>query len=297
MPASSRLTDLFGSGSSLRRQLPLLPAGVESDGWQQIWANGMWGGHLTATTDAALTRVRVDLYWPGIRHANVYRVHPDGEEVLVRGGDPALVLDAWARWDYEAPLDSAVYYKAVSDEREDLEVTTAPVTLSSATEAWLKHPTRPSLNRVVTIRALDNRGRVARKAALRPPLRKHPLFVHGKTSGHIGQVVFQTDGVSELDALNEFLDDGGELLLQLPSAWGGHHWYISVDRSSEQRLEPMLGSLLVEHVGIQFEVTDRPDGEAEAGPDDSYEDLADLYPTYNHQAASGLSYIELSMQD
>lgn len=293
MPASSRLLDLFGIGSPLRRTVPYLPESVPEAGWREIWANGMWGGYLTATADAA--RVRVDLYWPGIRKARIYRVHADGTEYLVRGGDPATMCTAWARWDYEIPHDQAIYYRAESDEREGSHVVTAPVTVSSSTQAWLKHPTKPGLNRIITIRSLNQRQRTNRRGVLRPPLRKYPIVVHGVTTAHVGSLVLQTDGTAELDAINEIFDDGSDLLLVLPTVWGGHHWYISVTNSGEDRLEPMLGTLLMEHVGLAFEVVDRPPGAAEGGEDNTYADLGEAYQTYNQLAPAHSSYLELSM--
>lgn len=292
MPASSLLGDLT-VGSSLRRDVPLLPDSVSAASWQEIWANGMWGGHLTAAADAA--RSRVDLYWPGIREARIWRVHADGSEYLVRGGDPATMCTGWARWDHEVPHDQPIYYRAESDERPGLQVATAPVTVGSQTEAWLKHPTKPNLNRVVTIRAFNQRQRGNRRGVLRPPLRKFPIVVHGVSTAHIGQLVLRAGGTAELDALNEIFDDGADLLLVLPTVWGGHHWYISVAATGEDRLQPQLGSLLVENVGLSFEVTGRPPGTAEGGPGNTYTDLGDAYQTYNQVGAAYTSYLELSM--
>lgn len=252
----------------------------------------MWGGHLTATGDAA--RVRVDLYWPDIRRAYVYRVHEDGAQYLVRGGDPATMCTGWARYDYEVPHDQPVYYRAVSDERDGIEVVTPPVTVSSSTQAWLKHPAKPDLNRIITIRSLDQRQRAARRGVLRPPLRRYPIVVHGVTSAHVGSLTLQTEDADELAALNEIFDDGSDLLLVLPSDWGGHYWYISVSATGESRLEPMLGDLLMEHIGLSFEVVDRPAGTARGG-ESSYADIGDQYQTYNQLPATYSTYLDLSM--
>ncbi|MEV4417034.1 hypothetical protein [Catellatospora sp. NPDC049609] len=295
MPASSRLADLFGVGSPLRRTAGLLPGLHPSDGWPAIAANGLWGGHLAATPDPAGSRVRVDLYWPGIREATVVRVHPDGSTHQVRGGDPALVCTGWARWDYEAPLDVEVTYQATSPERDGSTAVSDAVTLASGTEAWLKHPTRPSLNLLLTIRSLGPRQRQARRGVLVAPLRPDPIVVHGAFGAPSGLVTVETDGDADLAAIDAILADGSDLLLQLPPEWGSHQWYVSVDRRGADRLEPLLPTLLVEHVSLAFDVTARPDGEAEGGDDHTYQVLADAYGSYNGVRAGETSYLEMSM--
>ena len=295
MPASSRLTACFGTGSSLRRRVPLVADGFESPGWQQIWENGMWGGYLTAAADATLSRVRVDLYWPGVRSATIERVHANGDVFAVRGGDPATMAVGWARYDYEAPLDQQVYYRATSTERAGSEVVTAPLTLDSLTEAWLKHPGKPYLNQLITIRALGPRQRPARRSALHPPLRKYPIFVHGARQAEAGQIVLQVSTLDELAALNELLDDGSDLLLQTPSVWGGHQWYVSIGAPAANRLEPILGTLHIEHIPMDFDVTDRPPGEEAGGVDETYAALGDAYTSYNQVPAAYASYLDLSM--
>lgn len=295
MPASSRLPDLLGAGSPLRARVPLTAATVDDGGWQDIWANGMYGGYLSAAADPAGARVRVDLYWPGVRTATVTRVHPDGTTYDVRGGDPATMCTAWARYDYEPPLDVAVTYQATSTERPGLTVTTGPVTVASATEAWLKHPTKPYLNRQITLGSLDRRQRQSRAGVLRPPLRKFPITTHGVMSAEVGSLSVETAGTAELDAINTLLDDDADLLLALPAVWGGHHWYVTVRTATAERLEPKLGELLLEDMPLAFEVVDRPPGEAAGGAGNSYDDLGQAYQTYNQAAAAHESYLELSM--
>lgn len=294
MPASSRLPDLFGIGSPLRR-VPLTPTDEPATGWQEMWANGMWGGYLTAVTDAANARVRVDLYWPDIRQATIERVYPDGTSYEVRGGDPATMCTAWARWDYEAPLDVEVYYRATSAERDGLTVTTAPLTLASNGIAWLKHPNRPDLNIQIDLRAIGQRDRRPRRAMLHPPERKHPITVYGARQAESGQIVIQVDNTDELAALNAILDDGGDLLLQTPSTWGDFNWYISVVTPSANRLDPMVYDVHVEQIPTIFDVTGRPPGEATGSDGSQYGDLGEDWNTYLQMAASATTYIELSM--
>lgn len=295
MPSSSRLPELFGVSSPLRRNRGLLPDDSGVDGWPAILANGLGGGHLAAEADPTYARVRVDLYWPRIRWATVERVHPDGSTYEVRGGDPARMCTAWARWDYECPPDVEVYYRATSDRRDGLVAESGPVTLDSQTEAWLKHPAKPWLNRMITIRSWNTRQRQARRGVLTPPLRKFPIVVHGARGAESGQLVLQTADTDELDAINEVLDDGADLMLQLPASWGGQSWYVAVSSAGFDRLEPMLPTLHIEHVGIAFDRVDRPEGAADGGHDHMYELLPETYDTYNQVRAAHSTYLDLSM--
>lgn len=295
MPASSRLQDLLGHSSALRDPEALLPGHAGLAGWPTVLANGLGGGYLTAAADTTLARVRVDLYWPGIRRATIERIHADGTAVEVRGGDPARMLTAWARWDYEAPLDQEIYYRATSTDAPGATVTTAPLTLASNELAWLTHPTNPYLNRSWTIRSLDPVRREPRASALRPPLRKYPLVVHGVRSAPAGQITLRIEGDDDVAALDALLDDNADLLLRLPAAWGSRCWYVAVGQSARERADPMFGELLLEAVPLPFEVVDRPPGADAGGPGNTYDDLGAAFQTYGQATSSAASYIELSM--
>lgn len=295
MPASSRLRDLLGYSSPLRQSRALLPGPEGMAGWPDRLANGLWGGWLNAEVDSANARIRLDLAWPETIPATITRIHADGTTYEVRGGDPATVCGWWARWDYEAPLDQPVTYQATSAEREGAVATTAPVTLASLDRDWLKHPTKPHLNRRVSIRTYDGRNRKSRSAAIRPPLAKYPIIVHGNRQAPAGQLVIQTDGTAaDLAAIDELLDDNADLMLQRPAVRGGESWYVAIDTTGMDRVDPGHPTVLIERLPLPYEVVDRPSGEAEGGPADRYSEIATQ--TYNQVAAGYPTYVDLSMR-
>lgn len=295
MPAASSIRVLMGAGSPLRSNRGLLPVGSRAH--SDRTANGMFGGRITATVDADNARTQVELYWPGIRIAQVVRVHADGTTYPVRDGEPATVLHAWAGWDWEAPLDQPVTYQATAIEKTGALCESAPVTVPSNDRDWLKHPTRPALNRRVSVYDFDPGSRPARSARLRPPLAKYPITVFGNRQANVGQIVLQTDGTTgELDALNALLDDNADLLIQRPAARGGQSWWISVDTSAHARLDGRHPTLLIERPALPFEQADRAPGDAEGVLGGQMGDLTDDFATINQLNAAYPTFLDLSMR-
>ncbi len=294
MPTSSRFRELFGRGP-LRGDVRNLLPGRPADGFGPLMENGLFGGHLSAAADAANARVRVDLSWPSVQVATVQRVHADGSVHPVRDGNPALVMSQWARWDYEAPFGQPVTYQATSTQATGALATTAAVTLDVDRD-WLTCPTRPALNRPITIREFGARDRDITRGVLRPPDRESAIFVYGRRHKPAGLIVLQTDGtMADLESLIALLDAATDLMIRRPAVRGGQAWWISPDKTSEARLDPGHPTLLIERLPLPFEVVDAPAGEASGGNGDSYAAIAAVYPTYEHHKASGLTYLELSM--
>lgn len=294
MPASSRLADLFGIGSPLRAAVPLMPSSVEDDGWQQIWANGMWGGYLTAAADVTYARMRVDLYWPGVRGAVVERIHADGSAYLVRGGDPATMCTGWARWDYECPLDQAVYYRATSTERAGSVVTTALITLGSQDRFWFKNIARPYLNIAVRVKDRGNRTLEDRRGILRPPLRPDPIVVNQIRQLDAGTIAMYCADQATETAIRALLADGDPVLLQYPGNAGGESLYLSIGPVAADPISRITVDLQ-RTIGLPFDQIGRPPGAAAGDPDSQYADLGESYSTYNQAAAAASSYLDLSM--
>lgn len=293
MPTSSRLRELLGP--ALRGRVPVALDDT-AQAWQPIWANAMFGGRVTAAAEPARARVRVDVYWPDLVGVLVERIHADGTVYPVRGGEPATVLTAWARWDYECPLDQPVTYRITAPGRPGALATSAPVTLDSLGRDWLKHPAQPGLNRQVSVRLYADRSRQSRSAKIRPPLARYPITVHGVRQAPAGDIVLQTDGTTaDMDTLQALLDDNADLLLQRPAVRGGESWWIAVDTTGAARMDPNHGELLIERVTLPYEVADRQAGDADGDVDDRYDAVTGSYPTYGHVKASRLSYLDLSM--
>lgn len=294
MPASSRLTDLFGISSPLRRTPLLLPGPAGLDGWPTIGLNGIGGGYLTAVADPDYGRIRVDLYWPGIRSATIVRVHADGSAYPVRGGDPATMATGWARYDYEAPLDQAVTYQATSVERAGAVTTTGPVTCPSGGRFWLKNLARPALNLRVTVKERGSRKLPDRRGIARPPSRPDPIIVHqirGQDEGWIS--LYAPDQAAET-ALRTLLADGSPVLLQYPGAAGGESLYLSIGQVGPEPLSRQVTDPK-RALTLEFDSMTRPPGSAAGDPDAAYALIPTAYQTYNQLAAGETTYLELSM--
>lgn len=292
MPLSGRGRDMLaGQLLAARAMLPGAPAGP-----RLLVENLLFGATLTATADPAMARVRVELYWPQVTAADVVRVDPDGTESPVRGGDPALVCTGWGRWDYEAPLDVAVFYRVRSVQAAGAVWESAPATVDSAGRAWLKHPLRPQLNRIVHIRTMGPRDLPARRGVFRPLDRTDPIVVYQPRLTDAGTLTVQTDGTwADQLALRALLADGAELLLQQPGRSGGESLYISVDTAGLELLDPLDGSQLMRRVELPFDVSTRQPGEAAGGAGDNYADLAGTYHSYGAVPAGEPSYHELAL--
>lgn len=296
MPASSRIRELLGYSSPLRANTSLLPGHYGSmAGWPTLHANAQWGGYLTAVADTTYARVRVDLSWPGVRYATITRTHADGSSYQVRGGDPATMALAWARWDYECPLDQAVTYTATSIDATGATVSTDPVTLVSGNQMWLKNVARPYLNMRVTVAERGDRELPDRRGVLRPPTRPDAIYVNQIRGNDVGTIaIYCADGATET-ALRALLADGGPLLLQYPAAKGGESLWLSVGRTpitpkAKIMTDPKKSiSLAIESIG-------RPPGAALGDPDSTYAKQAAAYQTYGQLSSPADTYLDLSMK-
>ncbi|HET8684968.1 MAG TPA: hypothetical protein VFM54_24310 [Micromonosporaceae bacterium] len=295
MPASGRGHHLL-AGAGIRASAGLLPAGPAGPTWPGLLANALWGGQLTVVADPDRARTRVELYWPGVRTAQVVRVDAGGTEHPVRGGEPALVCTGWARYDHEAPLDQAVTYRATSDQATGAQCSSAPVALASQGRAWLKHPTRPHLSRVVAVREMRTRAQAARRGVARPEDRPDPVVVHQVRATSSGSVLLQTDGTwADQTALAQLLADGAPLLLQTPATRGGESLYISVDTTDVDPLDPMLGTELLRRFVLPFDTLERPPGQATGPADAQYAGVATAYHTYGAVPAGEATHLDLAM--
>jgi hypothetical protein len=296
MPGASRIRDLFGYTSPLRLDASLLPGHYGSAaGWPTWHANAQWGGYLTAVADTIYARVRVDLSWPGVRYATITRTHADGTTYQVRGGDPATMATAWARWDYECPLDQAVTYTAASIDATGATTSTDPVTLASSGQMWLKHVAKPYLNMRVTVKDRGERELPDRRGVLRPPTRPDAIFVNQIRGSDAGSIAIYCADLATETALRSLLADGGPVLLQYPATKGGESLWLSVGRSPIQPATRIMTDLM-KSVTLPFESIGRPPGAALGDPDSTYAKQATAYQTYGQQSAAADSYLELSMK-
>lgn len=133
-------------------------------------------------------------------------------------------------YDYEAPLGSAVQYRAAAIDTTTESYsgwTTASTTLNT-TSWWLKHPTIPSLRVELVfgrIRSVGGYQRDARQATFHPLGAKHAVVISDTPGPRTGQLVTRLDTVAEQDALAALFASASVVLVQAPA--GDHGW---VDR-------------------------------------------------------------------
>lgn len=295
MPGASRIRDLFGYTSSLRRAGVLLPGPAGMAGGPLIASNAAFGGYLTAVADTTYARVRVDLNWPGVRYATITRTNADGTTGEVRGGDPATMLGAWARWDYECPLDQAVTYTATSIDATGASTSTGPVTLVSGGQMWLKHVAKPWLNMKITVGDRGNRKLPDRRGFLRPPTRPDPIIVNGLRGQDVGTIAIYCTDLATEAGLRALLADGSPILLQYPATKGGESIYMS---AGEVPIDPLMRVITFPEktVTLQFDSITRPPGAAQGDPDSTYAKMAAPYATYGQLSGAADTYLELSMK-
>jgi hypothetical protein len=295
MPAASRIRQLFGQTSVLRRSASLLPGRFAYDGPHGLIANGLYGPYLTANADDSQARIRVDLYWPDVDSADVTRTDADAVTTDVRGGDPAVVCTHWARRDYEAPLDQLVFYNVSAAERPGDAYSTGTLSVSGGGRHWLKAPLNPSLNMRVTVHERGNRSLPDRRGVLRPPQRTDPIVVYQLRGQDVGDAMelYAPDQATET-AIRALLASGAPLLLQYPAQFGGESLYVSIGAAPvTPRIR--LSADRQQIIGIPFDSIGYPPGIAAANTADSYAALSTRWRTYNDMKSSGLTLLELTM--
>lgn len=254
-----------------------------------------WGPELTATVDS-YTRIRLDVYWPGVRDATITRVDADGTTSPVRNAEPLLLNTQAVVYDHEAPLDQESVYRISPADDAATYLESEPVTAASGDSCgWLKHPFKPYLNRPVELISMGPRRLPARRGVARPIDRPDPIVVYQVRSTDSGVAVIRTaDDWDDALAIREMLADGAPLLLQQPGSLGGESLYISVDDAALALLESTLGVDLSRDITIPFDVVARPPGPAGGPYGVMYDDVSAAYLTYEHVAAGEASYNDLA---
>jgi hypothetical protein len=202
---------------------------------------------LTATANDALANIELYIQFDSFLVENqvtVVRIHPDATEHIVRGGYRfatfPVTLDYFLT-DSEAPLDTAVTYRAFEDvvglDPSSNVVTGGPVTITSGGYNWLKDPGRPWANvRVdlcgelggpcadladpVSLLRLGSKGR-ASDANLIPVLdRELPADIWARRKGIVSSITFLTRTLDAIDSVYDLFTAGGPLLLQIQPLFG-----------------------------------------------------------------------------
>jgi hypothetical protein len=254
---------------------------------------------LTALTQPAYARVQLQLTFTTVTYASVWRVHTDGAVYGVRGANPVTVASTtgvgWVGYDHEAPLDQSIYYFATSSvQAPGVQATSGNVTVPSDTGslgslAWLTHPFKPALSRLVTIAAVGPRTRKGRSSVLPIIGTSTPVALTDKRLEPSGELVVSTATLAEAAAMRALLADGSVICVRCPGTWGSMWFYAAVGDATE---EPAAGHARDPAVDwhLPYTVVAEANGTSAGPVGVTYADLAATYATYTALLAGELNY-------
>lgn len=214
----------------------------------------------------------------------VGRVDNTGFTQLIRAGyDVPLVSGGTIIYDYEAPLDVAVYYVTGTayDANGNLVVAaqTPQVTVHSHGFTWLKDPGIPTRNmRLDEVEDIPEMTRAARGGLFHIIDRTHPIAVTSKREGRTGELHFATATAVQRQALITMLARGQILLLQTPGEAGFGSAYIYVGDVVESRFGVM--SEQTRKWTLPITMVDRPVGLATSPPGAVWQTVKDRFNTW-----------------
>jgi hypothetical protein len=175
----------------------------------------------------------------------VSRVQPDGTRTLVRGPSglidrQTITSDLMVIEDHEAPLNAPVYYLIEQFAPGSLtgsSRTTATVTVSltDINLAWLKDPSNPQRNCLVTVAKAPDWQRPVDQSTFVIRGRRNKVVLSGVRNGLEGDLTVFTRSDGERAALNLLLDSGNTLLWQAVPGMGVADMYVSAGQSTEAR--------------------------------------------------------------
>lgn len=183
--------------------------------------------------------------------ATVYR-HPgaltaDGENV--RGATTELLGEQAYIFDHEAPLDTAIWYSAVSD--TGLTITTGPVTVVSDGYVWLKDPGRPWADLRLDLCLTPSRAGDEGCTELTDPLAwvgfqdktravdaglfdvldsEYPADVYARRKAIVTGCHFLSRSLPAITSVYDLFTVGGPLFVQVPDVYGMDAPYGPTDR-------------------------------------------------------------------
>lgn len=208
---------------------------------------------LTATADNTHADIELLINFDAFTTSNqvtIVRIHPDGSEYIVRGGYRIVTFPTTLDYfliDTEAPLDTAVTYRAYEDvdgqDPATNTITSGSVTITSGGYNWFKDPSRPWANVRVdlcdsmttpctglgddaSLLRLGTRNR-GPDATIVPILdRELPADIWARRKGITSNIIFLTRTLAAIDDIYTLFTAGGPLLLQLQPefGWDDAYW-------------------------------------------------------------------------
>lgn len=187
---------------------------------------------LTATEQGSAGRIELDLTTddsPVVTDLLELQRSDDGGvswaplRTVDGGGVATPISGALTIWDYEAPMDIAVRYRARGLHSTGGVVGAGPwsasatATWTSATQ-WLKHPVTPALNLALVVHSYPDVGLAPRAGTFQSLGASRPIVVSDTPSGPSGTIAFWMNDSAEQAALDALVATGTPLLLQMRGA-------------------------------------------------------------------------------
>jgi hypothetical protein len=235
---------------------------------------------ITATADIPNSRVSLAVTGASGATGYIRRTNPDGTAATVRNGEPAtFTAGAWSDYDYEAPMDLAVTYQALSSDQTTVQATSSSVTLASNDKTWLKDPTVPALNFVLKVTSMGDLTRDLPTGVFFVAGRTYPVVTTGHRFAPTGDLVVYTETFAERQAMLNILSTGRVLQLSTPDGYGLGAYYVGVGAVVEHR-PTAIADNPVRHWTLPLTVTDRPAYVSSAASGNTWADVVSNYATW-----------------
>jgi hypothetical protein len=246
------------------------------------------GGTITAANDANNNRIGVTLNaFLSDAPTVIYRVHADGTEVPVRGGDVTISGGQAFVWDYEYPTNQQITY--VADDNGARRTSNA-ITITD-TRAWLRAPGLPGYDTVVQFRAVPERTFPRPITYLSPIGRRTTVPVSDvrKAPSFTLEVVCTTS--AENAAVEGLLEGAAVAYLLWPNTVH-HNTYVAIADAVERPLSGKVG--MHERVwALTCTEVERPAGGIAFDPTASWQAILDTSASWTAVAASYTSWLDV----
>lgn len=281
---------------------------------------------LTVTADNTIAAINLVIDFDSFTTANqvtVVRVHPDGTEYTVRGGYRIVTFPVtfdYMLTDFEAPLDTAVTYRAFEDVTGQSPtvnvITSGSVTITSGGYMWLKDPARPWANIRVDLCgsgtspcgdtspdiSLIQLGRKTRApdANLIPILDGElPADIWARRKGIVSSIAFATHILAAIDRVYTLFTVGGPLLFQVQPAfgWPDAYWQPGELQEDYSPLTDQRNPYRDWTVPLVQVEQPSPAMAAQGSSCANWCTVADTYATSATLTATGLTWAELMVCD
>ena len=247
---------------------------------------------LTATAEPDYARVLLSITWDtptAPATATISRVNADGSTEVVRSANPApLVAGQWVGHDYDPGLDSVISYVATSTDQPGTVIESTEITLPSQGKSWLKHPGKPSMNRIVTVVRPPSLTRPIDVGVFSVLGRRLPIAVSTTRRSATGTLELASFTEDDRAGLLNLFSDGAVLLFTAPNGYGVGRLFLAVGDVEE--VNPSGAGTEPSRVWtVPFTEVGAPAGDVLAAGN-SYSDVLGAYGSYSDLLQSEGTY-------